>query len=81
MNEYVYPIRVNGQEILIIHDDQLVTWLNATDLAVRAGLYWYIDRHPEAGIIDLLNFCIESDFECGLVFGRDDEALFTGPLS
>ena len=25
MNAYVYPIKVNGQEILIAHDDKLVT--------------------------------------------------------
>jgi hypothetical protein len=55
MNAYVYPIKVNGQEILIAHDDKLVTWLNATDLVVRAGLYWFIEKHPEAGIVDLLN--------------------------
>ena len=46
MNAYVYPIKVNGQEILIAHDDKLVTWLNATDLVVRAGLYWFIEKHP-----------------------------------
>ena len=65
MNAYVYPIKVNGQEILIAHDDKLVTWLNATDLVVRAGLYWFIEKHPEAGIMDLLNFCMEQEFECG----------------
>ena len=44
------------------------TWLNATDLVVRAGIYWFIEKHPEAGIMDLLNFCMEQEFECGLVF-------------
>ena len=68
MNAYVYSIRVSGQEILIVFDDKLVTWLNVTDLVVRTGLYWYINKHPEAGIIDLLGFCVEQDFECGLVF-------------
>ena len=68
MNAYVYPIKVNGQEILIVHDDKLVTWLNSTDLVVRAGLYWFIEKHPEAGIMDLLSFCMEQEFECGLIF-------------
>lgn len=68
MNAYVYPIRVSGQEILIVHDDKLVTWLNSTDLVVRAGLYWFIEKHPEAGIMDLINFCVEQEFKCGVVF-------------
>ena len=78
MNAYVYPIKVNEQEILIVHDDKLVTWLNATDLAVRAGLYWFIEKHPEAGIIDLLNFRIEQEFECGLIFDGSEVALLPG---
>ena len=41
----VYPIEINGQEILIVYDDKLVTWFNATDLIVRAGLYWFIEKH------------------------------------
>ena len=81
MSAYVYPIKINGQEILIVHDDKLVTWLNATDLVVRAGLYWFIEKHPEAGIIDLLNFCVEQEFECGLVFDGSDAALHTGQSS
>ena len=81
MNAYVYPIKINGQEILIVHDDKLVTWLNATDLVVRAGLYWFIEKHPEAGIIDLLNFCVEQEFECGLIFDGGDATLFTSQSS
>ena len=81
MNAYVYPIKVNGQEILIVHDDKLMTWLNATDLVVRAGLYWFIEKHPEAGIMDLLNFCMEQEFECGLIFDGGDATLLTGYLS
>ena len=68
MNAYAYPIKVNGQEILIVYDDKLMTWLNSTDPVVRAGLYWFIAKHPDAGIMDLLNFCISQEFECGLVF-------------
>ena len=74
MNAYVYPIKVNGQEILIVHDDRVVTWLNATNLVVRAGLYWFIEKHPEAGIMDLINFCMEQEFECGLVFDGNWES-------
>ena len=81
MDVYVYPITVGGQELLIVHDDKFVTWLNATDLTVRAGLYYYIDKHPEAGVIDLLNFCIENQFDCGILFDGSDTALFTGQLS
>ena len=74
MNAYVYPIKVNGQEILIVHDDKLVTWLNSTDLVVRAALYWFIEKHPEAGIMNLINFCVEQEFECGLVFDGNRES-------
>ena len=81
MNAYVYPIKVNGQEILIVHDDKLVTWLNATDLAVRAGLYWFIEKHTEAGIMDLLYFCMEQEFECGLIFDGSDATFHTGQSS
>ena len=62
MNSYVYPIIVKGQEILIVYDDRCVTWLNATDLVVRVGLYWFIEKNPEAEILDLLHFCAEQDF-------------------
>lgn len=81
MNTYVYPIQVNGQEILIVFDDRLVAWLNATELVVRAGLYWFLEKHPEAGGMDLLKFCMEQDFECGLVFDGGDTALDTDQLS
>ena len=74
MNAYVYPIKANGQEILIVFDDRLVTWLNATNLVVRAGLYWFIEKHPEAGVMSLLNFCVEQEFECGLIFDGTRES-------
>ena len=74
----ICELTINEQEILIVHDDKLVTWLNATDLAVRAGLYWFIEKHPEAGIIDLLNFRIEQEFECGLIFDGSEVALLPG---
>ena len=79
MDAYVYPIKVNEQEILIVYDDKLVTWLNATDLVVRAGLLWFIEMHPEAGIIELLNFCVEQGFNCGLIY--DGNETFMGLLS
>lgn len=72
MDMYVYPIQTSGREILIIFDDQCVTWLDATDLAVKARLYLYITKHPTAGIIDLLNYCISQDLACGLVFDGND---------
>ena len=78
---YVYPIKIYVQKILIVHDDKLVTWLNATDLVVRDGLYWFIEKHPEAGGMALLNFCVEQEFECGLVFGGDDAVLLMGRSS
>lgn len=81
MDAYVYPIKIHGQEILIVYDDKCVTWLNATDLAVRAGLYWYIEKHPEAGIMELLDFCVKNDFHCGLVFDGNDATLLAGQFS
>lgn len=81
MDAYVYPIQVCKQEILIVYDGKLITWLNATDLTVRAGLYWYIAEHPKAGIMDLLNFCMAQDYACGLIFDGSDEAFLTGRLS
>lgn len=77
MYMYVYPITVGGREILIVHDDKYITWLDTTDLVVRAGLYYYIDKHQEAGVMDLLQFCIENDFDCGLVFDGSDAALLS----
>ena len=67
MHTYVYP-QVTGLEILIVYDEKHVTYLNVTDPDVKTGLYRYIDSHPEAGIVDLIHFCIEHDFSCGLVF-------------
>ena len=81
MNAYVYPIRVGGREILIVFDDQYITWLDSTDPVVRVDLLWYIEEHPEAGVMDLLHFCISQDLACGLVFGEGDETLLAGPLS
>lgn len=82
MDAFVSPIRVGEREILIVYDNRYVTWLDATDLAVRAGLLWYIEKHPESGVIDLLNYCLTQDLACGLVFdGGDEGALLTGPLS
>lgn len=78
MDACVYPIKIHGQEILIVYDDKCVTWLNATDLTVKAGLYWYIEKHPEAEIMDILDFCVENDFECGLVFDGNDVTLLEG---
>ena len=51
-----------------------MTWLNATDLVVRSGLYWFIEKHPVAMIIDLLNFSIAQNIECGLIFDGNQES-------
>lgn len=78
MIEYVYPIRENGREILIAHDDKLITCLNATDPVVGFSIPQYIDSHPEGTVMDLLNYCIKNGFECGLLFDSD---LVTDQLS
>ena len=81
MNTFVYPIEVNGQEILIVHDDKCVTWLNVTDPAVKVDLIQYIDSHPESGITDLIAYCVETSVDCGLIFDASDVNSFTGFLS
>ena len=81
MNSIVYPIKIRGQEILIVHDDKLVTWLNVTDPVVKVALIQYIDSHPESGITDLIAYCVETSVDCGLIFDSSDVDSFSSFLS